>query len=85
VRYWCSDCTSELQSIFFELCTSERPHLTERVEGTLISTARKLVLARHIGIVDKRAAAWVVRDAPELAAWAEAAYLRATKIFVDRR
>jgi hypothetical protein len=64
---------------------SEPPHLTERVEGTLISTARKLVLARHGGIVDKRTAALVIRDAPEVAAWAEAAYLRATKIFVDRR
>jgi hypothetical protein len=83
VRYWCFDCTSELRSIFFELCASER--LTERVEGTLMSTARKLVLARHSGIVDKRTAASILRDAPEVAAWAEAAYLRATKIFVDRR
>lgn len=85
VRYWCSDCTSQLRSIFFEVCTSERPHLKERVEGTLISTARKLVLARHSGIVDKRAAASILRDVPEVGAWVEAAYLRATKIFLDRR
>jgi hypothetical protein len=85
VRYWCSDCTSELRSIFFELCASQRPHLTERVEGRLISTARKLVLARHSGMVEERTAAYMLRDAPEVAAWAEAAYLRATKIFVDRR
>ena len=83
VRYWCSDCTSELRSIFFKLCASARPHLTERVEGALISTARKLVLARHSGIVDKRTAASILRDAPEVTAWAEAAYLKATKIFVD--
>jgi hypothetical protein len=67
------------------MCPSDLPHLKERVEGTLISTARKLVLARHSGIVDKRTAALVVRDAPEVAARAEAAYLRATKIFIDRR
>jgi len=85
VRYWCSECTSELRSVFFELCASERPHLTERVEGTLTSTARKLVLARHSGIVDKRTAALVLRDAPEVAVWAEGVYLMATKIFVDRR
>jgi protein-arginine kinase activator protein McsA len=85
VRYWCSDCTSELWSIFSELCASERPRLKERVEGTLISTARKLVRARHSGIVDKRIAATVLRDAPEVAVWVEAVCLRATKIFVDRR
>lgn len=85
VRYWCSDCTSELRSIFLDLCASERSRLKGRVEGTLVSTARKLVLARHSGIVDKRTAASVLRDAPEVAAWVEAAYLRATKIFVDRR
>jgi len=85
LRYWCSDCTSELRSIFLDLCVSERPRLTERVEGTLISTASKLVLARHSGIVDKQTAAFIVRDAPEVATWAEAAYLRAVKVFVDRR
>ena len=84
-RYWCSDCTSELRSIFFDLCASERPHLTERAEGRLVSTARNLVLARHSGIVDERTAASVLRDAPEVVAWVEAAYLRATKIFVERR
>ncbi len=84
-RYWCSDCTSELQSIFFDLCASEQPHPTEWAEGTLVSTARKLVLARHSGIVDERTAASVLRNAPEIAAWVEAVYLRATKIFADRR
>ena len=82
VRYCC---TSELRSIFFDLCASERPHLTERAEGTLISTARDLVLARHIGVVDERTVTSIVRDAPEVAAWVEGAYLRATKIFADRR
>lgn len=85
VRYWCFDCTCELRSIFFDLCASERPHLMEWVEGTHMSTARDLALARHIGVVDERTAASILRDASELAAWVEAAYLRATKIFVDRR
>lgn len=86
VRYWCSDCTSELRSIFFELCAPGQQHLTEQAEGTLVSTARKLVLARHCGIVDEQAAASVLREAPpEVAVWVEAAYLRAAKIFVDRQ
>lgn len=85
VRYWCSDCTSQLRSIFFELCAAERSHLAKRAEGTLVSTARNLVLARHAGIVDERTAAYVLRDAPEVAVWVEAAYLRAAKIFVERR
>lgn len=85
LRYWCSDCTSELRSIFFDLCATERPRLADRAEGTLISTARNLVLARHTGVVDERTAAYMLRDAPEVAVWVEAAYLRATKIFADRR
>ncbi len=85
VRYWCSDCTSELRSIFLDLCVSERPHLTQRAEGTHTPNAPDLVLARHSGVVDERTAAFILRDAPEVAAWVEAAYLRAIKIFVDRR
>ena len=85
LRYWCSGCTSELRSIFFDLCATERPHLTEPAEGTDMATAPDLVLARHSGVVDERTAASILRDAPEVAAWVEAAYLRATKIFIDRR
>jgi hypothetical protein len=33
--YFCSDCGKELGSIIVELCIAERPHLTERVEGTV--------------------------------------------------
>jgi DNA-directed RNA polymerase subunit RPC12/RpoP len=33
--YLCSDCGKELGSIIVELCVAERPHLTERVEGTV--------------------------------------------------
>ena len=33
--YLCSDCGEELGSIIVELCVVERPHLTERVEGTV--------------------------------------------------
>jgi hypothetical protein len=43
------------------------------------------LLARHSGIVDKWTAGSVLRDAPEVAAWAEAAYLGTTKVFVDRQ
>ena len=85
VRYWCSDCTSQLRSIFLDLCASERPHLTQRAKGTDMPTAPNLVLGRHSGVVDERTYAFILRDAPEVAAWAEAAYLRATKIFLDRR
>ncbi len=85
VRYWCSDCTSELRSIFLDLCASERPRLMERAEGAQVPTAPYVILARHSGVVDEQTAAFILRDAPEVAAWVQAAYLRATKIFVDRR
>ena len=85
VRYWCSDCASELRSIFLDFCASERPHSTERAEGTDMPAAPYLVLGRHSGVVDEQTAAFILREVPEVAAWVEAAYLRATKIFVDRR
>ena len=85
LRYWCSDCSSELRSIFLDLCASERPKLTERAKGRHTPSAPDLVLARHSGVVDERTAAFILRDATEVAAWVEAAYLRATKIFVDMR
>ena len=32
---WCSDCDKELRRIIVDLCIAERPHLMERVEGTV--------------------------------------------------
>ncbi len=84
-RYWCLDCTCALRKIFLSICASERPQLPVVVDGTVTSIARDLVLARHSAVVDQKTATFVVRDAPEVAAWMEAAYLRATKILIDRR
>ena len=85
-RYWCSDCSIELQNILLEMCAGERPHLAVALQGTLKSIARKLVLARHTGIADERTATFLLREVPpDVAAWMEAAYLRATKILIERR
>jgi hypothetical protein len=62
--YWCSDCDKELRRIIVDLCIAERPHLMERVEGTVT---------------------FIMRDAPEVRAWLEAANLKAIEILKERR
>ncbi len=62
--YWCSDCGKKLRRIIVDLCIAERPHLMERVEGTVT---------------------FILRDAPEVRAWLEAANLKAIEILRERR
>jgi hypothetical protein len=38
--YTCADCATELRDIMLDLCSSERPQLMERIEGTVTFISR---------------------------------------------
>jgi len=38
--YVCTDCATELRNIMLELCVAEKPHLMERIEGTVTFISR---------------------------------------------